>query len=152
MPPAAVKMAGAALAPPALGSAMSEAVLWAGVLFWGSDQSAPPLGWLAVLFPGADKLIHAGLYLVLGALCCRALLYGLPSGHRPVRRIALAAGLAALYGLSAELHQGWVPGRQVQALDLMADAMGGLLGALLWVRLQPLLSRLTARRGDTAGA
>ena len=37
----------------------------------------------------------------------------------------------AVFALTDELHQAWVPGREPEVLDLLADAIGILLGALL---------------------
>ena len=38
---------------------------------------------------------------------------------------ALAAALiSGLYGVTDELHQGFVPGRATEALDMVADAVG----------------------------
>jgi len=111
---------------------------WACFLFAGSSSSDPSLGWLAGLFPGADKVIHFGLYAVLGALLCRAVLLG----GRPARRstaIALAAGLGALYGASDELHQLFVTGRSAELLDLLADGLGSLSGSVAWAFFEGLL-------------
>jgi VanZ family protein len=47
-----------------------------------------------------------------------------------------------LYGVSDEFHQYFVPGRSVEALDVLADALGGLLGA--WMMYQ--LCRMTCNR------
>ena len=42
----------------------------------------------------------------------------------------LAAVLAAAYGLTDEIHQIFVPLRSVELADWMADAVGGLAGAI----------------------
>jgi len=107
------------------------ALAWAGVLFAGSSTATPALGWLAGLFEGADKLIHFGLYVILGGLLCRALLY---TGSAKRRRlwIALGALLGAAYGASDEFHQSFVTGRYSEYLDLLADSLGSLSGALAW--------------------
>ena len=42
---------------------------------------------------------------------------------------ALAAALAAVYGVSDELHQSFVPGRTADGADVVADAVGAVLGA-----------------------
>jgi hypothetical protein len=94
---------------------------WAAVLF---ALSASPGGDgsfdFAWRFPGDDKLVHLGLYAVLGALLRAA------SG-----RIGWAIGLASAYGITDEIHQAFVPGRQADPLDWLADTAGAALGALL---------------------
>jgi VanZ family protein len=79
-----------------------------------------------------DKLLHGGAYGVLGALVLRGL-----SGRwrRPVsiRMAATAVLMAALYGASDEVHQHFVPPRQMDARDAVADTAGAALaGAALY--------------------
>ncbi len=71
----------------------------------------------------SDKGGHGLLYFGLGALLVRAL------GHGWGRRIsvslcALAVSLCALYGVTDEIHQYFVPSRQMDVLDLVADTAG----------------------------
>ncbi len=95
---------------------LAAALLWmAGILYAsslpGSEAGLPP-PW--------DKLAHLAAYAVLGFLL------GQGTG-----RPALAFLIAALYGVSDELHQTRVPGREASVLDWLADAAGALLGARL---------------------
>jgi VanZ family protein len=102
----------------------------------------PAMGWAVVIFglssiPGtalpelpaaqADKVVHGVVYLVLGLLCGRALraTTRLGAGHR----VALAGLLATVYGVTDELHQLLTPRRSCDWHDVVADAVGGLLGA-----------------------
>lgn len=75
----------------------------------------------------SDKAGHALLYSGLGALSARALAGGW-------RRVGVGSALgavvlSALYGLTDELHQLFVPSRRPEALDLVADTIGAALGA-----------------------
>lgn len=105
------------------------------------------LAWAAVLFglssipgnafpevPGAqtDKLVHGVLYLVLGALLVRALRVTTALGGG--RLVALGCVLATGYGVTDELHQLFTPRRSCDWHDVLADAVGGLLGAVLATR------------------
>jgi VanZ family protein len=80
----------------------------------------------------SDKIAHAALYAGLGALLVRARAGG---WRRPVTRaVAVTATLvAALYGISDELHQGYVPPRQMEVSDVLADSVGaGLASGVLY--------------------
>lgn len=78
----------------------------------------------------SDKTAHFLAYAALGASIVRALSGGRPSGMT-VRRVAIAALAATLYGASDEVHQAFVPDRTPEFLDLLADASGGVAGAAL---------------------
>lgn len=109
------------------------ALLWAAAIFTLSSMSRPPG---PPLVHGLDKLAHFTAYLVLSLLTARAL------GARGLRaRSAARLGLllAALYGVSDEWHQHFVPGRSVDALDLLADVLGACAGVALWRWRQPAL-------------
>jgi VanZ family protein len=78
---------------------------------------------------GSDKRLHAALYAGLGMLLARALAGGLT---RTVTRgmVVTTTVLSGLYGVSDEIHQIFVPPRQVEVLDVVADTIGGALGAI----------------------
>jgi VanZ family protein len=94
------------------------------LIFWLSSISSPPD------LPGgmSDKGAHALLYAGLGALLVRARAGG---WGRPVTLgIAVAAVVVAtLYGISDEIHQYFVPPREVEVRDILADAIGASLAA-----------------------
>ena len=98
--------------------------LVAGAIYYLSSQPALPT---PPLFPHQDKLFHFVEYSALGF----ALYINRDSwGKRP---LALMVLLLLAYALSDEIHQSFVPGRDCSALDLAADAAGGLASImLLW--------------------
>jgi len=122
--------------------------LWAPValymmfIFWLSSISRPP-----DLPSGiSDKAAHLLLYSGLGALLVRARAGG---WRRPVT-IGIAAAaivMATLYGITDEVHQHFVPPREAEARDILADALGASLaaGALYtWSRItSPKRPRVT---------
>ena len=77
-----------------------------------------------------DKLLHALEYSLLGWLCARASRTTWP-GAGSLRISVFAVFVAALFGLSDELHQSFVPGRSADIFDVLADFVGSALGA--WV-------------------
>ncbi len=84
-------------------------------------------------FRPGDKLLHGLVYAVFGFLLlrsARALMKG------AFRTAAAAAAAGILYGLTDEVHQVFVPGRQADPADWAADAAGAVLGVLLAVWLQ----------------
>jgi VanZ family protein len=108
---------------------------WAALIYYLSDQPGvdiPPL------FMHQDKLMHLAAYGVLGFLAMGACRAG-GCRHR-ARHYWLTVLAVGLYGVLDELHQSFVPGRQPDLLDALADVGGGLLGAGLMF----LLLRRTA--------
>jgi VanZ family protein len=84
--------------------------------------------------PGAltivpDKIGHAILYAGLGFVVA---LY-LKGNHDPKTRTiwCLTGAFCLVYGISDEFHQYFVDGRTAEIGDVIADLIGGLLGAVL---------------------
>ncbi|MFI5400916.1 MAG: VanZ family protein [SAR324 cluster bacterium] len=93
-----------------------------GILFVLS--SAPirqPVGW-----PALDKVEHVTAYTLLGLAYYNV---GSAGGRRAGWTVAIATWLAVVaYGISDEFHQAFVPGRSAEVADVLADAVGGMLG------------------------
>ncbi len=92
---------------------------------------------------GMDKIAHFGAYAVMGLLWARAL-YGGPGragGLNPSRRIVPAVAVTALFGVFIEVCQGYVPGRRADALDALANGVGGFLGVYIHGRIMRRLRR-----------
>jgi VanZ family protein len=115
---------------------------WAGVIFLLSSLPSPP---------GAgsvpDWLSHGAAYLVLAALVSRGLRGDAPEPG--ARRTLAAIALATAYGISDELHQSGVPGRDASAADVAKDLAGATLGALLYAAAR---RRAAPTATGTAGA
>ncbi|MEW6325356.1 MAG: VanZ family protein [Nitrospirota bacterium] len=99
---------------------------YAGCIFYVSAQ---PIGGEGVI-PHLDKLLHAMEYGLFGALAYHALQVSRSSGGR-YGNLLLAIGLSVAYGISDELHQYFVPTRDMSYADLVADAIGAAGGA--WI-------------------
>ena len=73
------------------------------------------------VFPFADKLYHLLEYGLLASL-----IYFAREKSRPrVYPILIPFLIAFLYGISDEIHQYFVPGREADVFDALADAAGG---------------------------
>ena len=99
---------------------------YAGLIFWQSSHRLPDIG---LSLPGFDKLLHSAAYALMGWLVCRALA-GTRLKRPAARLYLLALVITVVYGLSDEWHQSFVPGRTADGWDLMADALGALLGVV----------------------
>jgi VanZ family protein len=117
------------------------AALWALLIFVLS--SIPGAAFPAYTVLSFDKLIHAAVYAVLGALCFMAL----PRKWAPKTSVLVfyAGVIATVYGASDELHQMFVPGRFSDPRDVLADSVGGFVGALV-------ASTVVAARGRSAAS
>ena len=106
------------------------ALAWMALLFYLSHQSALRT---ATLFSAQDKILHAGAYALLGLL----LLTAQPRGAQGYswKQVTISVLIASLYGLSDETHQHFVPGRNSDVLDWIADSVGALIAVTLlaWV-------------------
>jgi len=78
-----------------------------------------------------DKLLHFIAYGVLGWLLMR----GMYLSKKPALRqymIPISLGVGLLFGMSDELHQYFVPGRDADVWDWVADALGIVLFGLAY--------------------
>jgi VanZ family protein len=75
-----------------------------------------------------DKLAHATVYGVLGAFCFLAL----PRtwSKRASVLVLISGAMTTMYGFTDEFHQLFVPGRSADLRDVLADGVGGFVGAL----------------------
>lgn len=97
-------------------------VIYMAAIFYIQSLSSPPSP------PGLnDKVEHLLGYGLLGLLAARATAGGLG------RRVSLGAALLAValtsgYGITDEVHQGFVPERTRDLFDWYADTAGAVLG------------------------
>lgn len=103
-------------------------VLVTALMFIGSSISKlPPV---TVEIPHLDKVVHLIEYAFLSFLLKRALSRG---RLHPGRRASLWAVIwTILYGITDELHQSFVPNRQMSGFDLLFDGLGAILGQSLY--------------------
>ena len=122
--------------------ALWVAAVCVGVIVYASLQ--PFSGWVAPAPPVryflwhwgqrwavADAIFNVAAYVPLGA----ALVIAWPSRWSLKAKIAMAIGFSALLSLGMETAQMWLPTRYASARDLLANAAGALIGALLGASL-----------------
>lgn len=97
---------------------------WMGVIFWLSSKTGIKV-WNPMTY-----VAHFAEYLILGLLLCLAL--HLSATLDPRRLLLVALIVASLYGLSDELHQGFVPTREVSVWDWLTDTAGAAAAVLVW--------------------
>lgn len=113
--------------------------------FW--LYQAPALGWAVLIFISSsisdlptpklgiqiqDKWAHFIVYLVLGYFLARALVFQkrFPKWRKYYFLFAIILGI--LYGISDEFHQWFVPGRETDVYDALADSLGVFVGVLVF--------------------
>jgi VanZ family protein len=114
---------------------------YAALIFWLSSRPDPLPELSARVW---DKAAH---FLAYGGLGFLLLLAVRASGAAPGRAAVLAALLTSAYGVSDEVHQAFVPLRQADPRDWLADTVGGAAGvAAAALALRVAGSRASIRR------
>jgi VanZ family protein len=102
-------------------------------------QSAYPSPQSLPSFVMMDKILHFAAYAVMGILFYRAYRTLRLGNHRQIL-VLLSMVSASFYGISDEIHQYFVPSRNADVRDVIAD----FLGAVCAVYLYQLWSRRKA--------
>jgi hypothetical protein len=108
-------------------------------IFLLSAQSKLPIP-PSISFPGLDKLLHACAF---GGLAF-ALSFWFSAdawSAKPLKYAMFVCCIAACYGVSDEIHQIFVPGRDASIYDWFADCTGAVLAVTFRVGLMKFRSR-----------
>jgi VanZ family protein len=101
------------------------AVAYCAFIFFISSLPSPPAPDYGIQL--SDKVNHAGAYGIMMLLAFRASKWLVR--NRTIRwQLLLALLFCLLYGASDEIHQYFVPNRECNFFDWLADATGALLG------------------------
>jgi VanZ family protein len=95
-----------------------------------------------------DYYLHSAGYLLLSILVFWAVHQGFDPAKGDAEGYSLPLLITVLYGISDEMHQGFVPSRNSEVKDVVSDAAGALLGAALVFVFRSLISYF--RRTRTA--
>ncbi|WP_345784915.1 VanZ family protein [Natrinema sp. 1APR25-10V2] len=82
---------------------------------------------------GPDKFLHLLGHAGLAA----ALVAALEDDEPPLRVAVMAVALSTIYGISTEVLQEEIPGREFEQGDVIAGFVGGILGVISWHRFAP---------------
>ena len=99
---------------------------WLILIYIESSQPAPKI--LGEI-PGLDKVAHIAAYGVLGLMIL--VMLTLIDTYKKIPILPLTVFLVVLAGLFDEFHQAFVPGRNTDAWDLLADFCGGLFSTVV---------------------
>jgi len=102
--------------------------LYCGIIVYLSSLSHPSQHLPSFLFGMSDKLLHALEYGILGILLYRAF----HQTTSEIGSIILSIICVVVFGISDEIHQWFVPNRQADTWDLLADTLGATLFILTW--------------------
>jgi VanZ family protein len=107
--------------------------VYALLIFFVSAQPDPLPAVTAVIW---DKFLHCVEYGVLALLVCRAC-----RGERirPMLAVALTVIATSAYAATDEWHQFFVPGRNADVLDWLADSIGAAAASMAY--LTAMISR-----------
>ena len=94
-------------------------------------QSSHPAPEEIPSFRFMDKMLHVAAYGVLAVLFYRAY-QTLHLRHHPRMLMWLSILSASFYGISDEIHQYFVPFREADIFDGVADTIGAVIGVLVY--------------------
>jgi VanZ family protein len=95
-----------------------------GIIFYLSSLKGTDLPSLPQYF---DKVVHICIYIPLAFLCS----FSFRKSGVKKNVFLLSFIIAVFYGITDEIHQLYVPGREFAAGDILADSIGALLGSYL---------------------
>ena len=102
-------------------------------------QSANPSPDQIPSIPFIDKVLHGAAYGIMGILFYRA--YQTLRIKDNIHMLMLLSVVSAsLYGISDEIHQSFVPFRDAEVTDVIADILGAVGGVFLYQML--IVSRI----------
>ena len=109
-------------------------LIYAGIIFYFSSLSNVGI---SLSFDSDDLSLHSLEYIGFGFLIHR-LLVNSKLKHTAKIIILISLCISVLYGLSDEIHQGFVPKRTPSLVDLIADSFGALVGILIYQKLKSI--------------
>ena len=116
-------------------------IFWCGTLFYFSSIPNLKASQNPVLDEVVRTIAHFLFFVVGYFLFFRALNFG-----KKKKNFYLPLALAALYGLSDEIHQTFVPTRTFQLMDLAVDFGGAFIGKITVEEFLPKIPKSLVRK------
>ena len=104
-------------------------IIWLIVIF--IESSFPSSAYPEVNIFQADKIVHLGIYGLLGLLCYISLIHQNKIQTFYNHPYIWTIILCSFYGASDEFHQLFVPGRDCEFFDWVGDTVGAILAVLV---------------------
>lgn len=95
-------------------------------------SSIPKLPYIGPDIPNLDKLLHIIEYGLFGLLLARAFENSPAQFMFSKNKILiLTIIISCLYGITDEIHQAFVPGRESSVWDVLFDTVGAFIGSMV---------------------
>ena len=104
-------------------------IFYSGIIFYASSVPNVKTPWQEIQF---DKFLHILAYLPFGFLLARGMCNTRGSVSRGML-LGTVLLVSFLYGVSDEVHQSFVPGRDAGMIDVIADIIGGVIGGSIYL-------------------
>ncbi len=114
-------------------------VIYSALIYYLSNQSRLPMPDIGIL--GWDKLMHFVAYFIYGICMQLAVIASLVKKSEKYQ-IFIVVLLSSLFAFSDEIHQSFVPGRDADIYDVLADLLGILTSMLLFKRTEQIVKRI----------
>lgn len=102
-----------------------------GIIFYLSHQPGGTFQ-LPLLINGLDKVLHACIYAALSVCCC----FVFPLRVWLQKPTLVSAGVVLfclMFGITDEIHQSFIAGRDSSGADVVADLTGAIVAAALYL-------------------
>lgn len=106
-------------------------IAYCAMIYYVSSLPSPPTPDLG--FDWGDKVVHAGAFGLMGVLAVRAARW-FAEGKTLARWITVGLLFCCIYAGLDEVHQSYVPGRDADVMDWVADIVGAAVaGGAIWL-------------------
>jgi VanZ family protein len=103
--------------------------LWLVIIFL--ESSFPATVYPTIEIWSADKIVHIGVYGLLAALCYISLIHQKKFPFFTKNALLFTILIVSIYGATDEFHQYFVPNRDCEFWDWLADFFGAVIMILL---------------------
>ncbi len=121
-------------------------------------RALPAIAWMAFIFAMSSREQFPqsfGVSASMLAIVAHMVLYGIlatllllivdRNGSASWSTMLAAIAGAALYGVSDEFHQSFVPGRDASIFDVVVNTIGATIAVVAWPHLRSILTAVTSR-------